>query len=94
MLELVRPAAKDLLGKNGHVVTKGQWLPPMVFATLLVLAADTVHKRLRPGSTRSDTGLDGPRMKPRRRGGRGRSEPGVRARRCWRSRVARISFTS
>ena len=48
VLELVRPAAKDLLGKDGHVVTKGQWLPPMVFATLLVLAADTAQKCLRP----------------------------------------------
>jgi len=48
MLESVRPAAKDLLGKDGHVVAKGRWLPPMVFATLLVLAADTAHKRLRP----------------------------------------------
>ena len=47
VLESVRPSAKDLLGKDGHVVTKGRWLPPMVFATLLVLAADTAHKRLR-----------------------------------------------
>ena len=50
VLELVRPAAKDLLGKDGHVVTKGRWLPPMVFATLLVLAADTTQKCLRPGA--------------------------------------------
>ena len=47
---MVRPAAKELLGKNGHVVTKGQWLVPMVFATLLVLAADTAQKCLRPGA--------------------------------------------
>lgn len=48
VLESVRPAAKDLLGKDGHVVAKGRWLPPMVFATLLVLAADTAHRCLRP----------------------------------------------
>ena len=48
VLEWVRPADKELLGKNGHVVTKGQWLPPMVFAMLLVLAADTAQKCLRP----------------------------------------------
>ena len=46
----VRPSAKNLLGKDGHVVTKGRWLPPMVFATLLVLDADTAHKCLRPGA--------------------------------------------
>jgi len=48
VLESVRPSAKDLLGKDGHVVTKGRWLPPMVFSTLLLLAADTVNKCLRP----------------------------------------------
>ena len=51
VLESVRPSAKDLLGKDGHVVTKGRWLPPMVFSTLLLLAADTAHKRLRPEAT-------------------------------------------
>jgi hypothetical protein len=50
VIESVRPAAKDLLGKDGHVVTKGRWLPPMVFSTLLVLAADTARKCLRPGA--------------------------------------------
>lgn len=47
-IELMRPSAKDLLGKDGPVVAKGRWLPPMVFATLLVLAADTAHNCLRP----------------------------------------------
>ena len=49
-LKSVRPSAKDLLGKDGHVVTKGRWLPPMVFATLMVLAADMAHNCLRPGA--------------------------------------------
>ena len=50
VLKWVRPAAKELLGKDRPVVTKGRWLPPMVFATLLVLAADTAQKCLRPGA--------------------------------------------
>ena len=48
VLESVRPSTKDLLGKDGHVVTSGRWLPPMVFAMVLVLAADTAQKCLRP----------------------------------------------
>ncbi len=48
VLKWVRPAAKELLGKDRPVVTKGRWLPLKVFATLLVLAADTAQKWLRP----------------------------------------------
>jgi hypothetical protein len=48
VLKWVRPAAKELLGKDRPVVTKGRWLPLKVFATLLVLAADTAQKCLRP----------------------------------------------
>ena len=50
VLKWVRPAAKELLGKDRPVVIKGRWLPPMVFSTLLVLAADTAHECLRPGA--------------------------------------------
>ena len=38
----------ELLPGRQFSVTKGRWLPPMVFATLMVLAADMVHECLRP----------------------------------------------